>query len=251
MNKLFYYIFAPFRALYKIYFGLVFLITAIIMYPFCAFLVRDEKNVHKVYSLKRIWAGSIAILTGVFITYKGKKNIPNQAAVICANHASYLDILVIYWLFPKTTVFLGKAELQQWPFVRVFFKNMDIPVDRSNSRKAAHSIELTKEAIQKGFNVVIFPEGLIPEVNEPKMARFKNGAFTLALSQHAPVLPITYVTNWKLLKDHTELFGNARPGISKVVIHPIIPTVGLNEKDLVSLKKQTYKVIEEPLKQFY
>lgn len=221
------------------------------MYPFCAVLVNNEKNVHKVYKLKRIWAGTITILTGIIIIAKGKQNIPNEPMVICANHASYLDIIVIYWLFPKTTVFLGKAELQQWPFVKVFFKNMDIPVDRSNKRKAAESIELTKQAIQKGFNVVIFPEGLIPDTGEPKMHRFKNGAFNLAISQQAPILPVVYLTNWKLFKDHTNLFGNGRPGISKVIIEKPIATAGLTEDDLVSLREKIFNIIEAPLKQYY
>lgn len=221
------------------------------MYPIFLILLKDEKNIHKAYKAKRIWASIVCFLIGVKVSLKDKKKLPKGPYVICANHASYLDIIVLFILIPNTTLFLGKAELLKWPFVRVFFKNMDIPVDRSNKRKAAQSIELSKEALRKGYNMVIFPEGTIPDDDVPKLIKFKNGAFSLAVSEQVPIVPLTYITNWKLFSHHADLFGNARPGFSKSIVHDPISTIGLTDKDLVNLRERTKKVIETPLLKYY
>lgn len=221
------------------------------MYPVFLVLLKDDTKTDKAFKVKRLWARTICVLTFVKIRVKGKKNLPKKPYVICANHASYLDIVIMFCIIPETFLFLGKAELLKWPIVRVFFKNMDIPVDRSNKVKAAHSIELTKLAVQKGYSIAIFPEGLIPDERIPQMRRFKNGAFTLAISQQVPIVPITFETNWKLFSHHGDLFGKGSPGFTKTIIHKPIQTKGLTDKDLVSLSNQTFDVIEAPLLKHY
>jgi 1-acyl-sn-glycerol-3-phosphate acyltransferase len=251
MKKNSWYIFAPLRFLYKIYFGVIFLITALPMYPFFLFLLKDNTKIDKAFKVKRIWARIICVLTFIKVKVTGKENLPTKPYVVCANHASYLDILVMFCVIPDTFLFLGKSELLKWPIVRVFFKNMDIPVDRSNRIRAAHSIELTKQAIQKGYSIAIFPEGLIPDDNVPKLEKFKKGAFTLAVSQQVPIIPVTFENNWKLFSHHGDLFGEGCPGITRTIIHESISTIGLTEKDLVNLSHKTFKIIESPLIKHY
>lgn len=247
----FWYILAPFRALYKIYFGIVFFTIALLLFPIFWVLLKDEKNIRRAYKVKKFWSRVICILCFIKVQRIGKHHLPQSPYVVCANHASYLDIVVMFLIIPDTTLFLGKAELQKWPIVKVFFKNMDIPVDRSNKRKAAQSIELTKQAIEKGYCIAIFPEGIIPDDNVPLMQRFKNGAFALAIAKQVPIVPLTFATNWKLFSHHGDLFGYGMPGISKTIIHPPIKTIGMTEKDLVSLREKTKEVIEAPLKKYY
>lgn len=221
------------------------------MYPIFAYLLKDDTNIDKAFKVKRVWARLICILTLIKVNVEGQEKLPKKPYVVCANHASYLDILVMFCIIPDTFLFLGKAELLKWPIVRVFFKNMDIPVDRSNKVKAAHSIELTKQAVQKGFSIAIFPEGLIPDDNLPRMQKFKKGAFTLAVSQQVPIVPVTFETNWKLFSHHGDLFGEGCPGITKTIIHNPISTIGLTDKDLVNLSNQIFNIIEQPLKKHY
>lgn len=248
MKKLSYYIGAPFRFLYKIYFLLVFLLLAIPMYPIFYFLLKSEKNVHKAFKMKRVWAKIILFLTAIKVKKVNAHLLPKAPYVICANHASYLDIVVMFILIPETFLFLGKAELLKWPIIRIFFRNMDIPVDRRNSVKARQSIELTKEAVQKGFSVAIFPEGLIPSEGIPNMTPFKKGAFVLAVSQQIPIVPITFATNWKLFATESDVFGPGRPGIATCVFHPPIATIGKKDSDIPALVKETYKAIESEIR---
>jgi len=248
MKKLGYYIGAPFRLLYKIYFALIFIVLAIPFYPVFFFLLRTDKKIHQAFKIKQLWAWMLLFLTAIKVKKVNKNLLPKPPYVICANHASYLDIVVMFIAIPETFLFLGKAELLKWPIVRIFFRNMDIPVDRTNSVKAKKSIELTKQAIQKGFSVAIFPEGLIPSDNIPKMKPFKKGAFLLAVSQQVPIVPITFTTNWKLFSTEVDPFGGGRPGIAEVIFHPIISTTGKTEKDLDELSKATFNIIDSELK---
>jgi len=243
-KTLFWYLTAPLRFLYKMYFLLVFFLLAFLLYPLFFFLLRSKKNVHKAFKLKRLWARVLCGLTFVKVRITGKENLIQTPCVICANHASYLDIVVMFVVMPHTFLFLGKAELLQWPIIRIFFRNMDIPVDRSNSFKARESIELTKQAVQEGFSIAIFPEGLIPVENVPKMKPFKRGAFVLAMTQEVPILPITFSTNWKLFATESHPFGAGCPGVSKVIIHPTISTKGMEESQMMSLIKKTFDTIE-------
>ncbi|MBK7295516.1 MAG: hypothetical protein IPI91_02105 [Flavobacteriales bacterium] len=52
-----------------------------------------------------------------------------------------------------------------------------------------------------------------------------------------------------MLGEPTELFSRGRPGISRTIIHPVISTKGLTEADLVTLRQEVYRIIEEPLLQ--
>lgn len=241
----FWYLKAPLRFLYKLYFLLVFFLLAFLLYPLFFFLLRSKKNVHKAFQLKRLWARVLCALTFVKVNITGKENLIQTPCVICANHASYLDIVVMFVVMPHTFLFLGKAELLKWPIIRIFFRNMDIPVDRSNGFKARESIELTKQAVREGFSIAIFPEGLIPVENIPKMKPFKRGAFLLAVSQQVPIQPISFATNWRLFATESDPFGAGSPGVSKAVIHPAISTSNFSEKDIPELMQMTFETIQK------
>ena len=143
-------------------------------------------------------------------------------------------------------LFLGKSELLKWPGLGLLFKKYNIPVFRKNRKQAAEAITKAKEEINNGWSIAIFPEGTIPE-SAPKMIRFKNGAFKLAIETGTPILPITYLDSWKIFTDPDDTFGYARPGIVKSIIHDPIETKYLNAEDLVFLREKCFKTINEPL----
>jgi len=167
--------------------------------------------------------------------------------VICANHASYLDIIQMYAVLPKTKfMFIGKAELLRWPVINIFFKKVDIAVNRQKRHSAMRSIIRAKSEIAKGWSIVIYPEGKIP-LDAPRLASFKSGAFKMAIEEQVPILPITLIDTWKLFEADPPLRARARPGFSRVIIHDPIPTEGLKKKDLVTLRQNTFDVINEPI----
>lgn len=123
---------------------------------------------------------------------------------------------------------------------------MNIPVDR-RSRKDGHRAYLRSvEELKKGNSMVLFPEGTIPE-NVPNMRRFKNGAFKLAIEQQVPIVPVTFIKNYKRLENGGFLKAPASPGLAPAIVHPPIQTKGMTEKDIVPLRDQVFEIIDKAL----
>jgi 1-acyl-sn-glycerol-3-phosphate acyltransferase len=207
-----------------------------------------EENFTRVFKLKVFTARIILFLDFVWLTRKFEQSdLGDGPYVICANHASYLDIILMYRILPrKRFLFIGKSELLKWPIINIFFKKVDIAVNREKRSSGMRSIIRARNELKNGWSIVIFPEGGIP-VDTPILAPFKNGAFKLAIDSEIPILPITILDNWKLFNVDPFLTGHARPGISRVIVHKPIPTVGMNKKDLINLRQQTFDTINGPL----
>lgn len=236
-----------FGFIWKIYFFLVVAISILLLYPIYFVWLQNEKHFKKGFNLIRKHAKFILFCVGIRIKVIG--SIPdddNTSYIICPNHSSYLDILILYAVFPNYFIFLGKKELGKVPVFNIFFKKMNILVDRKNAKAAHQSIVKATEAMEKGSNLVIFPEGTIPHT-APKMKPFKNGAFRLARQLKMPIVPITFVNNWKLLEDSMQWTAKSCPGISKVYIHSPIIVNSDEPQDLLTLREQTRAVIQSKL----
>lgn len=141
---------------------------------------------------------------------------------------------------------IGKSELLKWPIISIFIRKMDIDVDRKKPHSAMRSINRAKNELSKGWAIAIYPEGKIPD-NAPVLNPFKSGAFKMAIEEQVPILPITLIDTWKLFGTDPMLTASARPGISRIVVHEPISTKGLEKKDLVNLRQQTFDTINAPL----
>jgi len=238
----------PFIILYRIYFALVFFLVLLILYPVFWILLLKEKNYIRVFKLKVFTARLILFLDFVWMIRKSdRQELGHGPYVICANHASYLDIILMYKILPrKRFLFIGKSELLKWPIINIFFKKVDIAVNREKRSSGMRSIIRAKKEIKNGWSIVIFPEGGIP-VDTPALGPFKNGAFKLAIDAEIPILPITILDNWKLFNVEPMITGAARPGFSRVIVHKPIPTIGMDKKDLINLRQQTFDTINGPL----
>lgn len=186
-------------------------------------------------------------LSGVIISVKNKHYIKRgQAYIITPNHSSFLDIVILYQTFPQYFVFMGKKSLAKVPIFGIFFKKMNITVDRKSARDGKRSIDKCGNELDKGHSVVMFPEGTI-SAKVPELLKFKNGAFKLAIEKQVPVIPITFFTNYKRLEMGGLFSGKAGPGIAKAVIHEPISTIGMTENDAPLLKDRVFKIINDEL----
>ncbi|MBI3136565.1 MAG: 1-acyl-sn-glycerol-3-phosphate acyltransferase [Bacteroidetes bacterium] len=236
----------PFVIVYRIYFAIVFFAVLTLFYPVFWILLMSEKNNEKVFKLKAIVSSIILFLDFIYIRRLTKPKLKGPY-VICPNHSSYLDIILMYRVLPHTRfLFMGKSELLRWPILSIFFRKVDIAVNREKRHSAMKSILRARQELSKGWSIVIFPEGKIP-LDAPKLDLFKSGAFKLAIDAQVPVLPITIIDNWKLFYTDPVLTGYARPGISRVIIHDEISTKNMTKKDLVLLRHRTFEVINKPL----
>lgn len=236
-----------FSNLWKVYFLLWVVITLLLLYPVYSILLLNPKHFTKGFKLIRGHALFLMLAAGIIPSVNKEFELEeDKAYVITPNHTSYIDILMVYYIFPEFFIIMGKRELLYIPLFNIFFKRLNVTVNRKSSKSGKLAYDRMKEEIGKGHNIILFPEGTIPD-NNPKMIRFKPGAFKLAIEHQIPIIPITFKTNYKLLQDNGFFRSNGRPGIARAVIHPPVSTKGLTQEDLVNLSKKVYNIIDKDL----
>ena len=112
----------------------------------------------------------------------------DRAYVFVANHQSLADIPLISHL-RQDSKWLAKAELFRFPVMGWFMRLAgDIPVDRSDRRKAAQALLKCASYLRQGVSVVFFPEGT--RSRDGCIQPFNDGPFQLALREQIPVVPV-------------------------------------------------------------
>ncbi|MCB0400821.1 MAG: 1-acyl-sn-glycerol-3-phosphate acyltransferase [Flavobacteriales bacterium] len=236
--------------IWKVYAMIILSVTLTLMYPIYAFFLRKRSSYKYAFRILQGHTLFVLSVVGVFLKIEGKEHLKNLGpCVLTPNHSSYLDILILYRVVPEYFVFMGKHTLKTIPIFNIFFKDMNIAVNRKSSVSGKQALERCSEELQSGHGVTIFPEGTIPD-DAPNLLRFKFGAFKLAIENQVPIVPITFLTNYKRLQLSSSLFsGKAGPGWSKVIVNKPIPTVGLTHEDLLALQERVHACILNNLKQ--
>tara|TARA_B100000745_G_scaffold88387_1_gene55458 strand:- start:79 stop:669 length:591 start_codon:yes stop_codon:yes gene_type:complete len=163
--------------------------------------------------------------------------------IFVANHFSYLDILSLNVQVNAYFRFLAKKELGDIPLFGIFFRTVDIAVNRKSIRDSVTAYQLAEKAVLAGDSLGIFPEGGIAN-QVPKMVKFKTGAFRLAIEHNVKVVPVSIIDNWKRLPEGGFKNGGT-PGKMRVVVHRPIATDALTQADLPTLMADTREIIQK------
>ncbi|WP_051109344.1 MULTISPECIES: lysophospholipid acyltransferase family protein [unclassified Caldicellulosiruptor] len=146
------------------------------------------------------------ILKCIFlIRVEGRENIPNAPYIICANHRSYLDPVLIILIFDERVYFMAKSELFKiwWlsPIIRAFGA---FPVKRGKSDIGA--IRKAIEVIRSNNILGIFPEGKRNRTSEIVL-RGEKGVATVIKATGAKVLPVAICGKVRLFGKITVRIG--------------------------------------------
>ena len=161
--------------------------------------------------------------------------------VYAANHASALDIPVLYVNLPFQFRIAFKKELLSYPVVGWQLKRSgQICIDQQNPSHSISSIRAALKGLQKGLPLVIFPEG--GRTPDGEIKPFLQGAFFLAIKAQVDVVPVALVGTYELLPMNTYHI-KCRP-LEMRVGEPI-PTTGLTMKDLPALSTRVQKALED------
>ena len=179
------------RFLKMVYAFAAFLIGSLLMtvYGFILFGFRkkaSEKNKLRYHKLLQ-WAADFVIrrVPDVKFRYENLRGETfDKPAVIISNHQSHLDLMCLMMLTPKLII-LTNDWVWNSPFYGRIIRYADFyPV----SKGIENSIKQLSEAVQRGYSIVIFPEGTrSPDCN---IGRFHRGAFYLAEKLNLDILPV-------------------------------------------------------------
>ncbi|MGK6352119.1 lysophospholipid acyltransferase family protein [Parapedobacter sp. DT-150] len=204
------------------------LVFFVLFFPVLAVLARDpERHFHRIARCRRIIGFLGSTLVGVFYRFTFETPIDwSRPYIICANHTSNLDITAMVLLCPSAFSFMGKIELLDNPVTGLFFKTIDIPLNRQSKLSAFRAFKKAEGNLRQGRTMVIFPEGHIGEEFPPRLYDFKNGPFKLAIETQVPVIPVVIHNAWKVFWDDGKKLGS-RPGIIEIEILKPIEMTGL------------------------
>jgi len=222
----------------SILFGLV------LFSPIGLVLISFQKTYPFFHMFCRYWCRFVLLINGFWCILKKSSKIDNKTSyIICPNHTSKFDIILLFATFPKTFVFMGKKNVSNIWFFEWFYNKTMITFDRKSIASAFSAYRKADKLLKSGTSIVIFPEGQVPPYST-RLGEFKLGAFKLAINNKVPILPITFLDNKrKYPEDRLSL----KLGVLRVVLHDPVDTSQLDLKSSQQLSDITYSIINTTL----
>ena len=111
----------------------------------------------------------------------------DRAAVLVANHVSWLDIQLIHSVWQVR--FVAKSEVRRWPLIGWMSAHTGtLFIERGRHRHAARINQSIHAAFRKGDAIGVFPEGTTSSGRE--LARFHASLLQPAVDESAMVFPV-------------------------------------------------------------
>ncbi len=163
------------------------------------------------------------------ITYeiKGKNNIPGKPCIVMSKHQSAFETLALQQIFIPQ-VWILKKELLQIPIYGWGLASMQpIAINRDSTIKSFRQIaDQGCERLQKGYWVIIFPEGTRVAPNKKK--KYLPGGGMLAEKSGAQVVPVAH--NAGRLWPRNSMIK--KPGLITIKIGPVIESENKSAKEI-------------------
>jgi len=151
----------------------------------------------------------------------GAEHLPPGPAVAVANHASYLDGLLLTAVLPENYQFVIKREVTRVPVMHFVLRRVGAHfVDRSAGTRAASDLRAILRTAGDGGSLAFFPEGTFTA--EPGLRPFRSGAFALAQRCAVPLVPITLQGTRAMLPANRWL--PARAELTVTIHRPVMPS---------------------------
>ena len=189
---------------------------------------------------------SIFVLAGIEVNMRGQENLPAGASVVVANHASYIDGVLLRAYLPWRFGFVIKGEMRNIPVVHFLLRRSGAKfVERNEAAGTSRDARSLVKAAKDGASLGFFPEGTFTA--EPGVVRFRPGAFVAAIRGSVPVVPIaihgtrTMLGAGRILPWRTPLTIDIQPPIN-----PGDPEFASNRQLAEASRQRILAVLDEP-----
>ncbi len=200
---------------------------------------RDGRRLHW-FSYAWSWLIMKTIFSPVKVTGLDRIDT-SKPHVYAVNHASALDIPVLYTYLPFQFRIAFKKELLSYPIVGWQLRRSgQVCIDQQSPAHSISSIRAALKGLRAGLPLVIYPEG--GRTPDGDIKPFLPGAFFLAIKAQVDIVPVALVGTYELLPMNTYHI-KCRP-LEMRVGEPI-STAGLTGKDLEALSAKVQKAVEE------
>ena len=164
-------------------------------------------------------AKAVFVMAGVRVHVRGIENLPKGTCIVVANHASYLDGILLNGYLPSQFSFVIKGELRDIPVVHFLLRRAGSKfVERKEIVGSSRDARQIVKAAVSGESLGFFPEGTF--IKQAGVGRFRGGAFVAAIKGKMPVVPIAIfgtremLPSGRLLPKRTDLTIDILPAIA-------------------------------------
>ena len=202
-------------------------------------LFGDKERI--LHNFARLWSEMImkTIFSPVKVTGLDKIDTL-KPQVYAVNHASALDIPVLYANLPFQFRILFKSELLSYPIIGWHLRRSgQVCVNQQEPTRSVGQIRSALKSLKAGTPLVVFPEG--GRTPDGEIKPFMPGAFFLAIKAQADIVPVALVGTFDLLPMNTYHI-KCRP--LEMRIGKPIPTAGLKGHDMEALSAKVQKAVE-------
>ncbi|MEG0156310.1 MAG: lysophospholipid acyltransferase family protein, partial [Anaerovoracaceae bacterium] len=195
------------------------------------------------YLLKAMssWGKMILSKVGVTYTVHHKENLPKVGPVVyVCNHQGYADIPVLCAALDQVQFgFIARAGLEKVPFYGAWIDRVrSILIEREDPRSSLKTIGTGITYLQRGFSLLIFPEGTRSQGGP--MKEFKKGALKLATKPGVPIVPLTINGTAKIFEET----GAITKAHVEIVVHQPISTDKLSRQEEKELSGKIFSIIQ-------
>ena len=161
-------------------------------------------------------------LIGLPLRVEGLDRLPaTRPRIVVANHASYLDALLLGAVLPPDFSFIAKRELADVVLIGPALRRLGaVFVDRFDHAQGIEDTRTLQTLVSAGESMVFFPEGSFRRASG--LQPFKLGAFVIAAETGTPLVPVTLNGTRSLLRDKAWL--PTRSEIRVTVGAALLPT---------------------------
>lgn len=173
------------RLIYAAYAWLVMLFVVLPVAICCLLLPGVERR----RAVARWGAGIVLGLIGSPVRVVGEPPSAGDAAVVVANHQSYLDGIILTAVLPPHYTFLIKREMVRVPIAGFVLSRLGSEfVDRADTGLRHRSARRLVRAARQGKALAVFPEGTFDAA--PGLKPFRMGAFRAAWLGGLSIVPV-------------------------------------------------------------
>jgi 1-acyl-sn-glycerol-3-phosphate acyltransferase len=185
---------------------------------------------HRRQKIVTFVAKMVFVLAGVKVTVRGIDNLPTDSCVVVANHASYLDGVLLKGYLPARFGFVIKGEMRDIPVVHFLLRRSGSKfVERTEMTGSTRDARQLVKAAQDGESLGFFPEGTFRL--ESGIGRFRPGAFVAAIKGGMPIVPIAILGSREMMPSRQLL-----PRRADLIID-ILPVIAPGDDDFASSRK--------------
>jgi 1-acyl-sn-glycerol-3-phosphate acyltransferase len=187
------------------------------------------------------WSKTVLEVCGIKVKTIGLEEIDlSKPHIFVSNHASLFDITAVVVGVNRYIRFLVKREVARIPIFGWATSRAHIMVDRQSSTDAARSLERAAQRIALGESVILFAEGT--RTRDGSLQPFKRGAFSLSIQSGVPIVPLTILGSFAIMKKGSMA---VRKGEITILVDPPVDVGGYESKGgSIALMNRVREIIE-------